>query len=245
MAGKPAIGRPFTYGPPEIRGSVVPDILGFIPARGGSKGLPNKNKQVLAGKPLVQWTIEAALASVCTRVVVSSADPDILRIAIGCGASILLRPAALDDLGEIDKTTEHLLECVDRPDYLVRLQPTSPLRVAEDIDAGMALLRKCGGCVLGVSEARQHPNLLFWEDTSERVVGGQGWRRPRQEYRRALWVNGAFYGASMQYYDKHGFGGPHVDFMHMPASRSLDIDDPFDWMLAEAAIQNVREGGEG
>ena len=221
------------------------DILGFIPARGASKGIPNKNKRLFCGKPLVQWTIEAALASKCTRVVVSTADPDIAKIAIDCGAQFLLRPADLDELGEISLTEKHCLENVDRPDYFIRLQPTSPLRTAEDIDDGIFRLlfgRNMTAneySVIGATSPRQHPNLMFWAHTPYRILPGDEWKRNRQQYREVMWVNGAFYGAYIGYYEKHGFDGPDISFLQMPQARSLDVDSELDWLIAESVMANV------
>ncbi|MGB9578379.1 MAG: acylneuraminate cytidylyltransferase family protein, partial [Halothiobacillaceae bacterium] len=111
------------------------NVLALIPARGGSKGLPGKNLRALGGKPLIQWSIEAAQRSrFVTRVVVSSDDPTILTAARAAGAETpFVRPAELaqDDTSSID-VVFHALDQLPPFDWVVLLQPTSPLRTSED-----------------------------------------------------------------------------------------------------------------
>src|SRR5690349_8046730 len=122
---------------------LMSDVLAVIPARGGSKSIPRKNLAALAGKPLIVWTIEAASASQClTRVVVSTDDPEITAVAAAAGAEVpFVRPAELaqDETPAIEPIL-HAVDWLDqhegyRPDFVMILQPTSPLRQAEDIDA--------------------------------------------------------------------------------------------------------------
>jgi CMP-N-acetylneuraminic acid synthetase len=112
-------------------------VLALIPARGGSKGIPKKNIKYLAGKPLIEWTIGSAQKSVCIdRVVVSTDDPDIKFLASSLGADIPFdRP---DDLAQDETptilTVLHAIERLPGYDWVLVLQPTSPLRSSEDID---------------------------------------------------------------------------------------------------------------
>ena len=115
-------------------------ILGVILARGGSKRLPRKNLRELRGIPLVGWAVKAALGSAwLDRVVVSSDDEEILRVAREYGAEALKRPKHM----ATDEATSYppLFHAADRyrPDHIVLLQPTSPLMRAEDIDMCVAL----------------------------------------------------------------------------------------------------------
>ena len=117
-----------------------PSFLAIIPARGGSKGIPNKNIFELNAKPLIAWTIEAAKQSVyITRTMVSSDDDKILAVAQQYGADVIIRPTVLAQdttpTGPvIDHVVEQLSDNGEHYDYIVLLQPTSPLRNASDID---------------------------------------------------------------------------------------------------------------
>ena len=111
------------------------DVLGLIPARGGSKGIPRKNLAPVGGKPLLTWTVEAAQeASELTRVVVSTDDDE---IAAEAGVEVLRRPAELaaDDTPMLDVVRHTVAEL--SPDVVVLLQPTSPLRRAEHVERAL------------------------------------------------------------------------------------------------------------
>ena len=135
-------------------------ILGIIPARGGSKGIPKKNIIPIAGKPLLVWTIEAAKKSrIIDRIVVSSDSDEILSVAKSHGVIGLKRPADLaTDDAPPEKTVLHAVrECRSQKyvsDFIVYLQPTSPLRTAEHINRAFELLRnKNANALISVSQA--------------------------------------------------------------------------------------------
>lgn len=124
-------------------------IVAIIPARGGSKRIPQKNLQALAGKPLIVHTIEQALAaSLVDEVYVSTEDPDIARVSRGAGASVIERPASLaDDQASSEAALLHALEAIRDttgldPDILVFLQCTSPIRRRDDIDNAIRIVRE-------------------------------------------------------------------------------------------------------
>src|SRR5919206_1460637 len=128
-------------------------VLGLIPARGGSKGIPGKNLAPVCERPLIAWTIGAACsASRLDRVVVSTDSDEIAAIARELGADVLARPAELArDETPMRDVLLHALDELGRPEILVLLQPTSPLRRAEHVDAAVALLRATGAdCVVSV-----------------------------------------------------------------------------------------------
>ncbi len=124
----------------------IPRVLSIIPARGGSKGLPRKNIINLAGKPLISWTIEASLASdYINKTVVSSEDDEILKIAQYYGSDIIRRPSELSrDSTNSELVIKHVLDEFANDnivfDYVVLLQPTSPLRSADNIDSAFRIL---------------------------------------------------------------------------------------------------------
>jgi N-acylneuraminate cytidylyltransferase len=127
--------------------------LGVILARGGSKGLPRKNVRDVAGKPLIAWTIDAGLTSCCLdRLILSSDDAEIMRIADTYGCEVpFKRPDALarDATSSIDALM-HALDQMRYHEYVVLLQPTSPLRTGEDIDNALAL---CHSMMLPLASA--------------------------------------------------------------------------------------------
>ena len=156
------------------------ELLALITARGGSKGLPRKNVLPLAGQPLIAWSIQAAQAAACRpRVVVSTDDEEIANAALAHGAEVpFLRPAHLaqDDSPHIDVILHavHWLEHQRgyRPTWVLLLQPTSPLRLAQDIDQFLALARaQEANSVVSVREAPCHPYLA-------QTIDGRGRLRP-------------------------------------------------------------------
>ncbi|MFD2670552.1 acylneuraminate cytidylyltransferase family protein [Marinicrinis sediminis] len=143
--------------------------LAIIPARGGSKGVPNKNIRKLGGKPLIAWTIEAALrATRLSRIIVTTDSPSIAAAAVRAGVPHpLIRPASLaaDDTPMRDVIL-HTLDQVAQtdsqlPEGFVLLQPTSPFRTAVHIDEAITLFesRTCLS-VVGVTQASEHPYLM-------------------------------------------------------------------------------------
>lgn len=111
-------------------------VLGLIPARGGSKGVPNKNIKIINGKPLIVWTIEKAKkARILDRIVVSTDSENIAAVAKKAGAEVLMRPSELaTDSASTQDVMAHALSCIPA-DILVLLQPTSPYRSEGLIDA--------------------------------------------------------------------------------------------------------------
>jgi len=220
-------------------------VLAVIPARGGSKGLPGKNIMQLAGKPLIAWTIEAALESrLVDRVVVSTDSEDIAAVALEHGAEVpFRRPAEL--AGDHARSFGVLLHAIDWHqqqghsfDLVVCLQPTSPLRNSEDIDRAIELYGERGAdAVISVCETDHHP---WWSNTLPEDGNMAGFLRPealncnRQELPAFYRLNGAIYLASPHYLKENGsFYGEDTFAYAMPKARSVDIDDHLDLQLAE------------
>lgn len=220
-------------------------ILGLIPARGGSKGVPRKNIRMLAGKPLIAWTIEAALASdALDRVVVSSEDREILDTARKWGADTpFVRPAELaQDATPGAAPVLHALETLpERYDFVVLLQPTSPLRDSADIDAAIRLCRETGApaCV-GVVEPDKSPYWMFTRDNGGRLsplIPREKLPARRQDLPVTYSVNGAVYVASVPWFLREkAFFSPETVGYVMPRERSLDIDDELDFAVAEMVL---------
>ncbi|KAB2646787.1 MAG: acylneuraminate cytidylyltransferase family protein [Verrucomicrobia bacterium] len=224
-------------------------IAALIPARGGSKGIPRKNLVPLAGKPLIAWTIEAALGSdKLSRVLVSTDDAEIAAVARQYGAEVpFLRPPELarDETGTLEVAL-HALDWIeqnttDRPEYLLLLQPTSPLRTTADIAAAIHLAQTRGAdAVLGVCEAEPHPYLARRMDESgvlsdfipAREASGR-----RQDFPPAYILNGALYlNRCTSLRASRVFQPPGALAHVMPRERSLDIDTPDDLRLAELLL---------
>jgi CMP-N,N'-diacetyllegionaminic acid synthase len=219
--------------------------LALIPARGGSKGIPGKNIVDLYGKPLIAWTIQAALAAECIdRVVVSTDAPDIAQVARDHGAEVpFTRPAELsgDEASSLAVALHALrhyeTELGVEVDTLVLLQPTSPFRGGSDIDLALARMRETGApSVISVVAARHHPTLLHVMDHAGRLVRcdpGQNSETRRQKFSRVFAPNGAIYGVRAAILHAGGsWYGEGVLGYEMAEKASLDIDEPWDLQLA-------------
>ena len=182
------------------------DIIGLIPARGGSKGIPGKNIKNIAGKPLIAWTIQAALESnVLKRIIVSTDDEVIAKVAQEWGAEVpFLRPAGLaSDLSSQFSVAEHTLHWIEEHEgcshtgYCLLLQPTSPLRTSMDIinSREIANLRDANA-VVSVCEANPHPYLvktITKDGTLEDFIPVPTTIDRRQDMPPAFALNGAIY----------------------------------------------------
>ncbi|MDD5457563.1 MAG: acylneuraminate cytidylyltransferase family protein [Candidatus Margulisbacteria bacterium] len=226
-------------------------IVALIPARGGSKGLPGKNIRSLAGKPLIAWTIDAALDSkYIDRVIVSTDDEKIADTARQYKADVpFVRPQELatDSATGTDvalHTLNWLKENDKNYDALILLQPTSPLRSVEDIDdlIQQFFLNSSAKALVSVCEAHHHP---LWANTLPSDLNMRDFIRPeiknknRQDLPVYYQLNGALYIASPDYIlNVKSFLGPETYAYIMPAERSVDIDDLSDFFLVENLLKN-------
>lgn len=217
--------------------------LALIPARGGSKGIPRKNVRPIAGKPLIAWTIEAALgAAGVSRVVVSTDDEAIAGIAREYGAEApFLRPAELatDEAPGISPVL-HAVETLPEHDDVILLQPTSPLRGAEHIASMLAFAEARGATsVVSVCEAGKHPAWMYRMDEEGRLaplIASDAARR--QDLPAAYALNGAMYWIrTAELRQSHTLVGPDTIGFSMDAESSVDIDTPLDWRIAEYLLE--------
>lgn len=225
--------------------------VGLITARGGSKGIPQKNIRPLAGKPLIAWTIQAAKQSRrLDRAIVSTDDPEIASVAREWGAEVpFMRPPelALDDSPHRDVVLHALdwleSESASPPDYLMLLQPTSPLRTAEDIDRAIALAaEKDADSVISVCPTPHHPYLSkeIAEDGQllDFIERPQGYL-PRQSLAPAYSLNGAIYLVRRSVLRERDSWYTARTFAYvMPPERSLDIDTPWDLHLVDLILRD-------
>ena len=214
----------------------MPDrVLALIPARGGSKRIPRKNVAPCGGKPLIAWTIEAARASgVCSRVVVSTDDEEIAAVSREHGAEVpFMRPAEFaTDTATSMSVESHAIRWlahnhVWRAAWCILLQPTSPLRSADDISGAMAC-------------AREHKTVLLSSVTDgPRVwpVERDRWAReaPETPLHVPYVLNGAIY---IRRWTPFGDWSADVRWgYYMPPDRSLDVDTPWDLAVADAVLK--------
>lgn len=221
-------------------------ICALIPARGGSKGIPRKNVRLLAGKPLVAHTIEAACRSrYVQRVVVSTDDPEIGVISQQHGAEVVWRPAEISsDTASSEAALLHALGhlCSTEgyePDLVVFLQCTSPLTLPEDIDGTVqALLDENADSALAVTSFHY---FLWRRDESGDAVGINHDKRVRllrQQREPQYRETGAVYVMRTRGFlqAKHRFFGKTAMYV-MPPERCLEIDDPVDFQIAEVLLR--------
>jgi CMP-N,N'-diacetyllegionaminic acid synthase len=225
----------------------IENILGLIPARGGSKGMPGKNLAPLAGKPLIAYSIETALqAKSLSRIVVSTDDKLIAAAAREHGAETpFVRPAELaDDTSPALAVIKHALEWLDREqnwqaDAVVYMQPTSPLRSPEHIDAAVEILiEDIADSVVSVVEVPHQFNpvsVLKLEDGALTPYLGEGGPLRRQDKPLLYARNGPAVLVIKRrvIMDLDTLYGPRTLPLIMDLAESLDIDTPFDLELAE------------
>ena len=225
-------------------------ILALIPARGGSKGIHHKNIALLAGKPLIQYTIDAARQSkYIDYILVSTDDAEIAEISKKFGAKVpFLRPKELaSDTAKTIDAVLHAIETLRKAgetfDSLVLLQPTSPLRTSEDIDKAVETFYQANRQpVVSVSEVSDHPILIR---TIEKTPEGEylkpllqtGSTVRRQDMPPFYRVNGSIYINPIEEINSTtSFNDNPIPFVMSP-SHSIDIDEPLDLKIAEWITQ--------
>lgn len=223
--------------------------LYIIPARGGSKGIPGKNTVSLAGKPLIAYTIEVALAVADDprMIIVSTDSPKIAAVAESCGLSIpYMRPVELatDTAGSREVILD-VMRFADEHgidyDAVVLLQPTSPLRIADDVRATLAAYSPDIDMAVTVTEASANPYYNCFETTDDgflRISKGDGSLTRRQDAPVAYEFNGAVYVINPDSLRRMPLGKfPRRVPVVMPAERSIDIDSPIDLAIAEVLLR--------
>lgn len=232
-----------------------PEVLGIIPARAGSKGIPGKNLLDLAGKPLLAYTALAAQASQrLTRRILSTDGAEIARVGQGCGLEVPFhRPAELagDDTPTLT-VVQHALAWLHaaegyRPDLVVLLQPTSPLRPAHRIDEAVDLLLSTGADSVVSLCPVEHP--VAWlrrlgpgGRVQPFLVAGDGPAR-RQDAEPLYRLNGAVYATRTAVIEGGTLLGPDTRGLVMTPEESVDIDTPLDVVIALGLLQQPAKGG--
>ena len=226
------------------------EILAIIPARGGSKGLPQKNILKLAGKPLVAHSIEVALESkYIKRVIVSTDDGGIAKIAEKYGAEIITRPSEIsgDDTPDLPVFQHAIRELKEKqnysPEIVVNLRPTCPLRSINDVnDAIKKMLQHDCDSVRSVKKVTQHPYWMFEviKDDLNNFIKDIDFNRyyQRQLLPNLYIVNGAVDVMKTDIIiNKNELYGKRIKCIIMPQERSIDIDTELDLKIAEIIKQ--------
>ena len=219
-------------------------FLAIIPARGGSKRLPRKNILDLCGKPLISWSIEAALKSkYISKVVVSSDDEEILNISSNFGADIIKRPYELaNDTATTFDAIKHTIDNLEKYDYIVLLQPTSPLRNEKHIDEAIELLEeKQADAIVSVCEMDHSP---LWSNTLPEDGNMRGFLREEilnkrsQDLEKYYRLNGAIYICKTDKLleNKSFFLKDNIFAYIMDRKSSIDIDEEIDFEIAKVLI---------
>lgn len=233
-------------------------ILAIIPARAGSKRLPGKNSKPLYGKPLVQWTIEAAQqCQNIDEIVVSTDSETIAEIAEKCGVPVpFLRPEDIsgDTATAIDvvkHTVDYYQQLGRSFDYVLWLQPTSPLRTSENIQAAIdTLLKKSADGVISVCECDHSP---MWSNTLDRDGSMKNFlsnfvkKNPRSQALPTYYrLNGAIYIAKVAplLTQETFFLEQNLFSYVMDRESSIDIDHHLDFKLAEFLLTERQEERE-
>lgn len=225
--------------------------LFIIPARGGSKGIPRKNIKLLGGRPLIAYSIDVALALAAdpTHVILSTDDAEIADVARSIGLQVdYMRPAELatDTAGSREVMLDAMAWADSRGiayDCVVLLQPTSPLRTADDVRTAIALYTPETDMVVSVAPAKANPYYDIFETSpggTLHISKGDGLYTRRQDAPPVWQYNGAVYvinPASLRAMPLGAF--PRRIPSPMPTERSVDLDTLADWAVAEQIIENA------
>ena len=228
-----------------------PACLGIIPARGGSKGVLRKNIRLVAGLPLIAYSILAAQKSPSlTHIIVSTEDAEIAEVARSFGAQVLPRPAELagdktpmlpvvrDVFSTLEKQLNLKFSCG------VLLQPTAPLRTADDIDQAVSILSQTGAdSVVSVYRVYDHHPARMYRLENERLVPleNEPVGRLRQDLPAVYHRNGAVYAFRRGLIDvTDSLIGPDTRPYIMPEERSVNIDNEIDLLLADLLLQKMK-----
>lgn len=221
-------------------------VLAIVPARGGSKGIPRKNLRELGGKPLIAWTIiEAKKSHYIDRLILSSEDEEIIEVAKRWGCEVpFKRPLELakDDTPGIDPIL-HTLKILPEYDYVILLQPTSPLRQVHDIDSCLekCLANNAKSCV-SVTEARENPYWMYnisSDGVMQKLIEINNSFTRRQDLPTVYKLNGAVYVAQSKWLlQNKSFLSEETIAYIMPFQRSVDIDEESDLQITEFFLKN-------
>ena len=236
---------------------IKPSVLAIIPARGGSKGIPRKNLISLNGKPLLAYTIEAAIKSkMINQIRLSSEDKEIIKFGESMGlCSNYIRPSELaTDESETIESVIHILNWLELhenyiPEIIVLLQPTSPLRTADDIDQAINFyLSNSLESLTTVHKMKEHPYDCIRRLEEEWVYLAEKTKQSnrRQDYEPSFfYINGAIYIASLDFIiNNKRFINKSTFMYEIEPEKGIEIDEITDLYWAEFLINNKKRNGD-
>ena len=219
-------------------------FLAVIPARGGSKRLPKKNILDLAGKPMIAWSIDAGIKSkYIDTVIVSSDDTNILKIAQKYGSDTMVRPRELaGDTSTTFDTVKHVIMNEQDYDYVILLQPTSPLRTCNDIDKAIEFLyQKKADAVVSVCKMEHSPlwsNTLPDDKNMQNFLSKELINKRGQDLETYYRLNGAIYICKIEEFlkQKSFFIKKDIFAYEMSQKASVDVDTQLDFEIASSLL---------
>lgn len=224
--------------------------LAIIPARGGSKGIPRKNLQLLADAPLVVHAIRVAMgATSIKRVVVSTDDKEIATVAGEAGAEVIMRPPTLaDDVTPTIRVLQHAISILAsegwQPELVALLEPTSPFRTSDLVDTCMAKFDDPAvRSVVTVTQLDRNPFNIFVVkgDRAERFFKEpEASFTQRQQFRHLKRINGCVYAARAELIRAGRLLEDPIRAVEMPSHESINIDEPFDLEIARFIAKQYR-----
>ncbi len=220
-------------------------VLGLVPARAGSKGLPGKNTRLLGGRPLLAHTADAArVARSLDRIVLSTDDPDIAALGASLGLEVpFLRPAALaDDSTPMLAVLQHALDALgdEAVELVCLLQPTTPFRASGLIDRCVARLDETGADAVVTMlpvPAEHNPHWVYERGADDRLRLATGEAEPigrRQDLPPAFHREGSVYVLRSALIGEGRPYGDHLEAVLVDPATTVNIDTPADWARAEA-----------
>jgi len=222
-------------------------VLAVIPARKGSKGLPGKNKKILIDMPLISWSIqEAKKSKYIDRLIVSTNDQEIIKIAKNLNCEVpfkRLNNLAKDNTEGIDVALDVIHRCPGF-DILVYLQPTSPLRLCDDIDRCIEIMiENDAESSVSICEVDKSPYLMYQINNDDQmipVILNKSKNTNRQKLPIYYSINGSVYVARIDWLKvSKTFINENTRSYVMPRSRSIDIDNELDFIIAETIALNT------
>jgi CMP-N,N'-diacetyllegionaminic acid synthase len=228
----------------------VAGTVALIPARGGSKRIPGKNVRLLAGHPLIAYSIAAAQESgVCDRIICSTDSPDIAAIAVSYGAEVPeLRPAELatdgaHDIGFVNHALEHWLGAQD--DFIVLLRPPNPLRRGSSIASALEQLRATdwADSIRALRPVSEHPGKMWRVNDSGEATTyleqGGSYNGPTQDLEKLYVQSSALEIVRTSAVRAHqSISGDRVMALELPGFEGLDLNSEMDWMVMERLVSD-------
>jgi CMP-N,N'-diacetyllegionaminic acid synthase len=227
------------------------NVIAIVPARGGSKGLPGKNTREICGRPLLAWSVRAGLESrYVDEVIVSTDSEDIAQVALKAGAKVpFLRPSELaqdtsTSFDVIVHALDHYKKLETQFSYIALLEPTSPMRTAEDVDQALEKLvaHKSATSIVGVCKTEsQNPAFLVKISETGLISGYQQTDMPvlrRQDIPDVYFFEGSLYISEVPFLlERKSFYHQRTLACEFPKWKSFEIDDVDDFTIVEALMK--------